>query len=862
MPGFLRKIWHSLSDKLSAILRFVYFRFIPRRRWQCYSVITLVFVFTLVVGSGAFAAESVGDQILTLLNNVLFYICQMLGWVVLKIFALVILISSYNEFVTSSAVTKGWTLLRDVCNLFLVLILLAVAFAMILRVKIFGSTQMLFTVIKAAVLINFSKLVCGLIIDFAQVVMMTFVNGYAATAGANLVEGLGLSKLMAFPAGGADKIIEPFDIFLTLWIAIFILIMTAIVTFFILLLLLLRIVQLWILVVLSPLAFTAPAIPVKKFQSMGGQWWDTFTGTVMVGPLMAFFLWLSLLVMSNPQDLMIKDTGKLEAASPNTNKNIGVTTLPAMTQAAIGLVMLMASLMVAKQAGGVVGSMGSKMADATTKAAKSIAGRMSGYSQVKERGAAVGAGWSARSKEKKQMAMAKYSRIGEAAFAKKEGAIATGKKGVSALPGTAANLLKAGRNLLTGKKGTLQADMKQTWKRAQRAGGINDVVKDSIEQDHEAKRRAEAEKSLDVRGIKSPDDLRGAMMDKSENKDVRKAAALKLKGKYESADDAKMAKSLVAGDRKSATEFDDAMDKDQAHLVYDMKDDKQKGDFIKKIKAGKITLGSQKEDFFESQEHLQLAMEALGPEKFNAQMQGVVKKGSVMHQDAIKGTLQNLNGEIVAGDKEMKLRGFPADSDFAKDLQKKKDMAKPMRGAMATVTSNLADVFKTTDAAGKEDVMHDELKAHLKYASGKDLAKKDIKEKDPGKAQLSDKVLEDLAAVVSQKQLKDMAVSKTEGAATKVEIVVKQVLENYNNEKAKRSPDITVVTEYENRLADIASQSAITDCVSDATIQKALAPFKVAPKTKPKPKRRTATGGSSRKKGSSGGSKRGKKKTP
>ena len=411
MPGFLQKIWHSFIDKLSALLRFVYFSFIPRRRNYRYLLVALVLIFVFFAGVCAFAADPPAappaapapatsssapaapntggggllDDVIMLLNSVLFAICRMLGWVALKIFAMIVLISSYNDFITSAAVTKGWALLRDVCNLFLVLILLVVAFAMILRVKEYGSTQMLFFVIRAAILINFSKLICGLIIDFAQVVMMTFVNGYAATAGANLVEGLGLANLMAFGSGGSvtGAPVTTFDIFLTLWIAIFMLIMTIIVTFFILLLLLLRIVQLWILVVTAPLAFMSKAIPVKKLQSYVGKWWDTFTGTVMVGPLMAFFLWLSLLVMSNPSDLtsQFPDTAKLEATSKGASPGMGGLGLQPMIQGAIGLCMLMAGLMAAKEAGGVVGSMGSDFSKYATSAAKAVGGKMSGYSQ-------------------------------------------------------------------------------------------------------------------------------------------------------------------------------------------------------------------------------------------------------------------------------------------------------------------------------------------------------------------------------------------------------------------------------------------------------------------------------------------------
>ena len=50
----------------------------------------------------------------------------------------------------------------------------------------------------AAILVNFSKLICALIVDAGQVFMLTFVNGYAATGGANIIAGLKLELRIGF----------------------------------------------------------------------------------------------------------------------------------------------------------------------------------------------------------------------------------------------------------------------------------------------------------------------------------------------------------------------------------------------------------------------------------------------------------------------------------------------------------------------------------------------------------------------------------------------------------------------------------------------------------------------------------------
>ena len=62
--------------------------------------------------------------------------------------------------------------------MFFVVVLLIIALATILNQEKYSYKTWLPKLILMAVLINFSKMICGLIIDVAQVVMMTFVNAF------------------------------------------------------------------------------------------------------------------------------------------------------------------------------------------------------------------------------------------------------------------------------------------------------------------------------------------------------------------------------------------------------------------------------------------------------------------------------------------------------------------------------------------------------------------------------------------------------------------------------------------------------------------------------------------------------------
>jgi hypothetical protein len=55
--------------------------------------------------------------------------------------------------------------------------------------------------------------------------------------------------------------------------------------------LIMRIIMIWVYVVLSPLAYLLSAFPGG--QKYASQWWGDFTKNLIVGPVLAFFIWLS-----------------------------------------------------------------------------------------------------------------------------------------------------------------------------------------------------------------------------------------------------------------------------------------------------------------------------------------------------------------------------------------------------------------------------------------------------------------------------------------------------------------------------------------------------------------------------------------
>ncbi|MDP1709797.1 MAG: hypothetical protein Q8L21_02835, partial [Candidatus Komeilibacteria bacterium] len=85
-------------------------------------------------------------------------------------------VAGYNNYLDSTAVNIGWVMVRDISNMFFVVILLLIAFGTILGIEQYEWKKLLIKFVFAAILVNFSRVIAALIIDAAQVVMITFLN--------------------------------------------------------------------------------------------------------------------------------------------------------------------------------------------------------------------------------------------------------------------------------------------------------------------------------------------------------------------------------------------------------------------------------------------------------------------------------------------------------------------------------------------------------------------------------------------------------------------------------------------------------------------------------------------------------------
>ncbi len=332
------------------------------------SAILILFCFILLFATNISLTQAVDTKIATEANDS--RIAGFLTWVVLGIantfgqilseiiLKLISFVFNFQEW-NNPNVTKGWVIIRDLCNMFFIVILLVIAFATILRQENYSAKKLLPKLLIMAVLINFSKTICLFLIDISQVVMLTFASAFAGQPG-NFVNVLGLNKLLAISQGAEFKEI-PWNLFYSAVLALLVIVLVAIIMIMMIVMLMARIVMFWVLIVLSPIAFFSSVLPGGKYFS---QWWGEFSKHLTTGPILAFFVWLSLMILSEGGDknnyLGVGSGTSKEALSGMISE---FAKWDNISKFVLAISLLIAALKIAQSAGVIGGNIGMNMAN-------------------------------------------------------------------------------------------------------------------------------------------------------------------------------------------------------------------------------------------------------------------------------------------------------------------------------------------------------------------------------------------------------------------------------------------------------------------------------------------------------------------
>lgn len=343
----------------------------PKQKYFIIGLVLILILTPLLV----FALDAVTTAILKILTGVISLLVSFFGKLLAVVLHVLVYVAQYNNFINEQVVIEGWKVVRDVCNMFFVLGLLIIAFGTVLRLQNYQAKSLLRSFIFGAIFVNFSKTICGLILDFAQIIMLTFVNGFKDVGAGNLTEMLGLTALFDVVVNNSNtEAVEGIGIFISYLLALVYIIVALVVILTMTIMLIQRAVMIWIYVILSPFPYLLSALPkAGKLGQAGGRWWSDFTGLVITGPMLAFFIWLSFFTASGsgvsekpPIKNTIQLTGRdVAVADPNSEAdltsdiNAGVTqsgTASAIIKFLVSIGLLWGGMMLTKETSSLLGN--------------------------------------------------------------------------------------------------------------------------------------------------------------------------------------------------------------------------------------------------------------------------------------------------------------------------------------------------------------------------------------------------------------------------------------------------------------------------------------------------------------------------
>ncbi len=294
--------------------------------------------------------------------------------------ALIAIALSTKLYATSTFIPEAWAIVRDLSNIFFILILLYVAIQMILGLGGHGSKKIIVQVVIMALLINFSMFFTKVVIDSSNILALVFYNKMNTETTVNgrprpynqvssnpgerdlsgkMVEAFDPTKLLTpefFEKAKTSMSIDgrvdtdpvPFGILFGMIIITGLIMGFAAYAFFVSgFAFLSRLIELWILIIFSPFALMSSTLPILAGVPYAGwkQWLDKLFKISFMAPIFMFFIYLIFrLVDANIFGNFVTENGSMMST-------ILLVVLPAM----MILIMLIMATKYAKKASGQLG---------------------------------------------------------------------------------------------------------------------------------------------------------------------------------------------------------------------------------------------------------------------------------------------------------------------------------------------------------------------------------------------------------------------------------------------------------------------------------------------------------------------------
>lgn len=285
-------------------------------------------------------------QVLGVMVTYIFSIITLfLSKVLVILTGVLIVFARYNAFNTAPVVTMGWVIIRDLVNVFFIVILMASAFMSIIGLgDKYGLhyKKVLPGLVVGAIVVNFSRTLMLLAIDASQVVTMTFISAFEGTIAGNIFQAFGISRMtqlqtQAAQAGAqsTQQALDVASIGIAYLLAIFMLVTAVAIVLLYVGYFIFRIIGLWLLIVVSPAAFVASSLPGQFKSALGtltDGFWKKFGTFITGGPTIAFMLWLAFAVI---QETSAQMAGATACAPGAGAQNLMGFEIPASLQTGV-----------------------------------------------------------------------------------------------------------------------------------------------------------------------------------------------------------------------------------------------------------------------------------------------------------------------------------------------------------------------------------------------------------------------------------------------------------------------------------------------------------------------------------------------
>ncbi|PIT92713.1 MAG: hypothetical protein COU08_00935 [Candidatus Harrisonbacteria bacterium CG10_big_fil_rev_8_21_14_0_10_42_17] len=219
-----------------------------------------------------------------------------------------IMIALNASVISSSIVTIGFRIALNLANLGFILAVIMIAFGTILRIEQYQLKKTFVRLVIAAILINFSLLIAGGILDFSNIVSDSFFArlvsvepdgspGDPSEFSGTLSNALNLQNDIEIDTSKIDTTIKASQDLLILFINFCVTIAfntIVLITFAALALMIMaRYIALVILLVIMPLTWFFWVIP--SLSGLASQWWRSFLRWTLFLPAVSFFIYLTLI---------------------------------------------------------------------------------------------------------------------------------------------------------------------------------------------------------------------------------------------------------------------------------------------------------------------------------------------------------------------------------------------------------------------------------------------------------------------------------------------------------------------------------------------------------------------------------------